>query len=90
MPGGPLLGARVALQYAKPWQRVAMIAVVIAAGIALIVIGNLRGVVLVVFGLLFATIFFPGLRPTRRAPHTRLPKTTPPHDVARPRRNARH
>ncbi len=44
MPVGPLLGARVALQYGEPWQRTSILAVVVGAGIALIVIGDLRGV----------------------------------------------
>jgi hypothetical protein len=65
---GPLLGARMALRYAKPWQQVAIVAVVIGAGIALIVVGDLRGVALVVFGLIFAKLFFPRHRPTRRVP----------------------
>lgn len=66
MSGGPLLGARMALQYAKPWQQVAILAVVIAAGIAFIAVGDLGGVILVVFGLLFAALFLPRGRPAGR------------------------
>ena len=66
MSGGPLLGARMALQYAKPWQQIAILAVVIGVGVALIAVGDLGDVVLVVFGLVFAALFLPRLRPTRR------------------------
>lgn len=69
MTGGPLLAARVALQYGRPWQRVVILAVLICGGIALIATGDFRGIVLVAFGLLFAAICFPRLRPIRRAPH---------------------
>lgn len=90
MSGGALLAARMALQYAKPWQQIVIMAVVIAAGIALIAVGDLEGVVLVVFGLVVAALFHGFVRPDEcTRTRSRPPKTTPAHNVGGPRRPTR-
>lgn len=62
MVHGPLLGARQALQHAKPWQRIAILVVAIGGGIALVVVGDPKGVILLAFGLLFTMASFPRFR----------------------------
>lgn len=53
MAAGPLLALRLALLHAKPWQQLAICAAIVAIGITLIAFGDLTGIIVLCFGLLF-------------------------------------
>jgi len=66
MHSGIISALRVYMLRAKPWQQLAVRSIVVAAGIALLALGNVAGIALVLLGLL---IGFPLLLiRTRSAP----------------------